>query len=89
MKSDWDTIHKKSINIQTYYDHVNFCNWIRYIGTTLSCGKCRSHFIDFCLKSPPENCTNLFNWTVQYHNDVNKLLDKPLIDYSTARLKYS
>ena len=63
---------------------INF--YIRTFKYKVPCGRCRIHYAEVINKIPirADSKTNLFNWTVDIHNAINKKLKKTLTDYDTA-----
>ena len=66
----------------TYY---MFFSMMPYV---LPCEKCRDHWLDHISKYPLEQSLDsrkdLFEWSVNMHNLVNKSLNKPEISYNRA-----
>lgn len=50
------------------------------LGKVLPCPKCQDHFKSYIKKHPIKKNTNLVNWTHDYHNDVNKITQKPVLN---------
>lgn len=56
---------------------------------TLPCGTCRQNYKHHLVKRPLNlkvlsSRRTLFNWLVDIHNDVNKMLKKPTLSYEEA-----
>jgi len=49
------------------------------LGNILPCPKCQKHFKEYYKKNKITKDTNLVTWTNRYHNDVNRLTNKPLL----------
>lgn len=65
----------------------NMRGFLLHIGLTLPCVKCRAHFQRQLLEAPDEifdNKQTLFRWTVDAHNEVNKLNGKATISVVDA-----
>jgi len=52
------------------------------------CAKCKKHFNEFCEKNNPnavlKDELGLFYWSVDAHNNVNKMNNKPIITHEQA-----
>lgn len=48
----------------------------------LPCPKCRHHMVSYMKRNPVKK--PFFDWTVHFHNDVNKRLDKPQLSIESA-----
>ena len=51
----------------------------KFLGKVLPCPKCQDHFKSYYKNHPIKQDTNLVDWTHDYHNDVNKITNKPLL----------
>ena len=91
----WKFIHsvaltypnKPSEEIKKHY--YDFFENLQYI---LPCPKCRNNYKDhlnkFSLTNALENNIKLFNWTVDVHNEVNKLNNTKIYSYNEALSLY-
>lgn len=61
-----------------------FCNCFRFIVSELPCDECRKHATNYLNSHPPEHSPNCFNWLWEFHNFVNKRLNKPEITLAEA-----
>lgn len=52
----------------------------------LPCDECRWHYIQYITERPPSG--DLFAWTVQLHNSVNRRLGKPQMSLADAKRLY-
>lgn len=56
-------------------------------GSCLPCGICRVHYKKYLEEHPIENALNaneVFEWTVDLHNDINEKQKKTIVDYKQA-----
>lgn len=68
----------------------NMRGFLLHVALTLPCVKCRAHFQRQLLEAPDEifeSKTALFRWTVDAHNEVNKVNGKPTISVVDAHRK--
>lgn len=75
-------------------DKNNYKNFFINLGYVIPCYKCSVNYKKHLKELPITNETlknrhNLFKWTVDLHNIVNKELNKPLINLEDAYLLYS
>ena len=87
----WFVIHTLALNYPenpTYEEkriHEDFFNNLVYL---IPCHKCRTHYRTHISKYPIinylDNSDNLFKYTVQIHNEVNKTLNKNIYSYEDA-----
>lgn len=87
--STWKLIHTTALSYSdcpTDEDKKNMKNFFVYLGRSLPCMKCRNNFSKH-LKTHPitdkvlSSRQNLFNWTVDIHNEVNKIHRKKIWTY--------
>lgn len=69
--------------------------FLRSVGNVLPCKKCRSHYNSYVhtrlqsTTSPAlQSRESLSRFVVDLHNDVNRRLQRPVIDYETVRRMY-
>jgi hypothetical protein len=60
--------------------------FIAALGPALPCGECREHTLEYTEEHPPSNASDLFQWSVDFHNAVNEKLGKPIRDGLTPQL---
>lgn len=84
----WENIHTNAAKATTSQQYKPFYTWIRSLSNQILCGKCKQHMITYIESNPPEKHNNPFMWSWEFHNDVNLRLGKPIMDYSTAVIKY-
>lgn len=83
----WFLIHKLSYELgEINKDKV--CADIRVILAYLPCGECREHASKYIQDNPPEKHSNLFEWSVDFHNKVNERLSKKVYTYKEASELY-
>lgn len=73
----------------TEEDKINYKTFFTLVPSILPCSICSNHYANNLKKYPItdeilSDRINLFNWTVDMHNEVNISNDKKIIDYDTA-----
>jgi len=73
----------------TLEDKQNYKRFYTTIGDIIPCAHCREHYKEHLIKNPITddvlmNRKKLLNWTIDIHNEVNKLTGKTTYDYDTA-----
>lgn len=65
---------------------VQYQNYFHSLAHVLPCELCRENFKKKLIHTPPpmDNGTNMFKWTVDLHNEVNKANGKPELSYDQA-----
>jgi hypothetical protein len=89
----WEVFHIACFDYPihpTNQDKNNITNFIKYYQKILPCKECRTHFMELLNKYPlnPNN-SNLLEWSVFIHNQVNKRLNKPIFEYKNILKKYN
>lgn len=86
----WRAIHvicaaaPKTMSDETKTGFKNFLLNLQYV---LPCALCQDHYRENLQKHPIEialNSGDLFKWSVDMHNEVNKMNGKPSMDTKTA-----
>jgi hypothetical protein len=93
----WLTIHLVSIGypkIPNDSDKTDYKEFYENLYKILPCYTCAENYKKHLLILPLsdsvlESNKTLFNWTIDMHNIVNKMLGKPIITYSKAYEMYS
>lgn len=85
----WHFIHMVALSypdVPTEVDKENYLRFLKSLPHALPCPVCGEHFRENMGKNPPrlENRKQFFEWTVDMHNEVNKLNKKKVISYSEA-----
>ena len=67
-------------------DRKNYMRFLKSLPLTLPCPICGEHFKENMEKNPPRmsNRKEFFEWTVDMHNEVNKLNKKKVLSYEQA-----
>jgi hypothetical protein len=80
----WHTIHIVALGYPknpTYTDKKCAKEFYESLTYLLPCAICRQHYKDHLIKNPLtpflDSRTDLIKWTVDIHNNVNKMLEKP------------
>lgn len=73
----------------TLEDKQNYKRFYTTIGDIIPCAHCREHYKENLVKNSITddilmNRKKLLNWTIDIHNEVNKLSGKNTYDYDTA-----
>jgi hypothetical protein len=85
----WKKIHMTALKCT---DMMQYGRWIWEICKNLPCSECKWHMIQYIVNTPPaisDNDNTAFYWSWQFHNEVNKRLDKPEYPYNEALNYYS
>lgn len=85
----WHFIHNIALGYDETFSYQKKKNYIIFfdvISDVIPCEKCSKHYKEYILKNPPniKNKDSLFKWTVDIHNNVNKILNKDQISYDKA-----
>jgi hypothetical protein len=80
----WHTIHIVALGYPknpTYTDKKCAKEFYESLAYLLPCNICRQHYKEHLIKNPLtpflDSRTDLIKWTVEIHNGVNKMLEKP------------
>jgi hypothetical protein len=78
------------------HEKIAMRNFIETVPVILPCDACKQHAIEYLssiwnknLNWIVENRNNLFIFWWQFHNHVNKMLNKPLVSFDKAKEIYS
>lgn len=80
----WGALHAAALGCSNRENLVNFVECYKVI---IPCMSCRQHFEEVLTMNPVPRVTNpieLFAWTVDIHNIVNKSINKTVITYEEA-----
>ena len=88
-KEGWRFIHFVALaypNKPTQKDKSNYLKFFESLQDVLPCGICAEHFRQNMIENPIKLDSNkeLFNWTVDIHNVVNKQNGKKVLTYEKA-----
>jgi len=81
--STWKTIHSIAYESDRLKLYEKFSNLIYELCYILPCETCRNHMQTY-LKDHPIPNSNVFEWSVEFHNQVNIRLGKPVLDPKEA-----
>ena len=82
----WTTIHIMAADASRNPKKFDtFVDTVKNLLKNIPCKDCREHAGDYLNGHPLESCADSFIWSWRFHNTVNKRLEKPEMDYSTAR----
>jgi len=66
-------------------DKKNYKNFFESLQFILPCKICKEHYINHIKDNPIDNYLdtkeNLVKWLIIIHNEVNKILNKPILNY--------
>lgn len=92
----WYTIHFIALgypNEASSIDKKNYKNFYINLPNIIPCEECAKHLITNLNKYPIDNYLDskerLFEWTVQLHNEVNKMLGKDIWSLEKANKYYN
>ena len=83
----WNVIHEFPLNLPYRMQNFNenekkqIYDFFNKEVSKISCFECRKHYIHYIKKHPIEICKDsveIFNWTVELHNDVNRRNNKKI-----------
>ena len=80
----WGALHVAALGCS---NHENLVNFVECYKAIIPCMSCRQHFEEVLDANPVPAVSNpaeLFAWTVDVHNIVNKRINKPLLTYEEA-----
>lgn len=88
----WSILHIITMeypNNPTNIDKNNMKAFFESLGPVLPCNKCKNNFTSHLQKNPLSNDvlssrTQLVKWSIDVHNDVNKLTGKPVLSHEDA-----
>ena len=94
----WGYIHTiciidsdEPIIIQKQTDKVIHC--LKELPNSIICSKCAEHFkealTEFLESGSIYVSMKLFRWSVDFHNDINKKLEKSIFSYEDAVIKWT
>lgn len=90
--SGWKFIHFITLGYPknpTSDNKNNYKSFLTMISDILPCSLCSNHYKENLIKYPLtddilSNKIKLFNWSVDMHNEVNKINKKPIVSYDEA-----
>jgi hypothetical protein len=77
----WMTLHIACLGCQDSKVLMDFVEGYKEI---IPCLSCRDHFEQVLVDNPVPEADDLFKWSVDVHNIVNKRLGKPEFSYEAA-----
>lgn len=94
----WELIHLEAFKLnidELYNENINdlnkrrneFINMFEYIVKNMMCS-CRNHAYQILMKNSHLQYKYIFQYTVDFHNEVNIRLNKPIFSYYNALIKY-
>lgn len=80
----WKNIHTNASKCLTDEDRKKFMDYLIFLKDNFPCDRCKPHFDEYLRKNMPKYHTDLFFWTVEFHNCVNRRLGKKEMDIIQA-----
>jgi len=84
----WYSLHLIASKAQTISMKQTFLSVLSIFKESFFCPFCKQHLNEYILKDPPSSYLSvengLFKWTVNAHNNVNKMNDKNILSYNDA-----
>lgn len=93
----WYIIHTLARDASNEEKKNDFCKMMDHISKNLPCKECQGHCQEYLKANPMKpywqimeegKDIGLFKWAWTFHNAVNKRLDKPYLDWNTAKKMY-
>jgi len=92
----WHVLHTITFDYPehpTPEEHERYSQFFHSLKYVLPCGACRKHFAHgietkYPIEPALKNRDTLSRWLVDFHNTVNKRLDKPVVTYDSVLSKY-
>jgi len=92
----WMTLHTMTFDYPenpTEEEKNNYRDFFHSLKYVLPCGVCRQHYAKAIEQTYPidpalKNRDTLTRWLVDFHNTVNKRLNKPIVSYESVKEKY-
>lgn len=88
----WRTIHAFALQAdkQGRQGYETFKNFLGNTSHMLPCEACQKHMNDYIFRMRTQyGAQSMFEYTVHFHNDVNKRLGKPIMSLEQARSLWS
>jgi hypothetical protein len=79
----WKTLHALAIEADRRKTTGEFQQFMKSLSSLLPCEACRGHMESYLAMNPVPN-ENVFVYSVQFHNHVNKRLGKREVSYEEA-----
>lgn len=86
--STWKSLHAIAAHCDTTGDVDTFWSYLLTLSGALPCDSCRKHMKEY-LHANPRPDSNMFEYTVHFHNAVNRRLGKPIVAAEDARVEFS
>jgi hypothetical protein len=85
----WNNIHTRASQCKTIEDKQRCIDYLHYLQQNFPCNRCKPHFGQYLKTNRPSPHIDLFLWSVDFHNAVNKRLGKPSVDPIDACNRYN
>ncbi len=84
----WIATHVLALVSDQNEDYAFYSLYIYRMVHALPCGQCRKHGVRYIDKYPVPKSGSMFNWSIDFHNAVNKRLGKPEMSIEQAKTRY-
>lgn len=90
----WKLLHSVSFTFPknpTDEDKKNYLVFVESLAKVLPCPDCRTHMHAYINKTKPDVSSrdSFARWCVEFHNDVNRRLQKPKLEYGEIKKRYA
>ena len=76
----WAEIHSTSVKSTPR----KFKEYLSTLGPRIPCEECQYHFKSYMFQNPMGSRDDPIIWAIDFHNDVNRRLGKPVLTYQQA-----
>lgn len=83
-ESTWQIIHMYCFLEKKKKDVIDL---LHALAKALPCVHCSKHMVQYLKRYPPQE-SSLLKWSVDFHNDVNRRTNKPMLTYEEAKKVY-
>lgn len=84
----WKILHERALKYRPDNNGARGAEatWLHQFAFSLPCGECRQHWCVLAYELPPRlsSSEEYFAWSVEAHNRVNRMLDKPEVPLESA-----
>jgi hypothetical protein len=84
----WKTLHAIAAHCDTANERDIFVKYVESLKDALPCKTCRAHMTEY-LKDHPIPVDSFFRYTVDFHNAVNRRLNKDILSEDEARKNFA
>lgn len=85
----WRRIHQSAGKVRTHEHLIDFNEMMIKLSQEYECSLCRKHITEYLnINGLPSNVNQVLDWTIDFHNIVNRRLGKEIIPNEEARLMW-